>query len=111
GAKLVVEIVPGADANALRATCDSLKDRFERAVIVLATVEDDKVRLIAGVTKSMTSAVHAGDLINHVARQVGGKGGGRPEMAQAGGTDVARLEDAMRSVAPWVAERVAANPK
>ena len=110
GAKVVVEIVPGADANALRATCDSLKDRFERAVIVLATVEDDKVRLIVGVTKSMTSAVHAGDLINHVARQVGGKGGGRPDMAQAGGTDVARLEDAMRSVAPWVAERVAANP-
>ena len=74
GAKLIVEIIKGADMNALRATCDSLKDRFERAVVVLATVEDDKVRLIAGVTKTMTATVHAGDLINHVARQVGGKG-------------------------------------
>jgi len=110
GAKLIVEIIEGADMNALRATCDSLKDRFERAVVVLATVEDDKVRLIAGVTKTMTATVHAGDLINHVARQVGGKGGGRPDMAQAGGTDASRLEEAMRSVTPWVAERAAKNP-
>ena len=110
GAKLIVEIIAGADMNALRATCDSLKDRFERAVVVLATVEDDKVRLIAGVTKAMTATVHAGDLINHVARQVGGKGGGRPDMAQAGGTDASRLEEAMRSVTPWVTERAAKNP-
>ena len=110
GAKLIVEIIVGADMNALRATCDSLKDRFERAVVVLATVEDDKVRLIAGVTKAMTATVHAGDLINHVARQVGGKGGGRPDMAQAGGTDASRLEEAMRSVTPWVTERAAKNP-
>jgi alanyl-tRNA synthetase len=110
GAKLIVEIIEGADMNALRATCDSLKDRFERAVVVLATVEDDKVRLIAGVTKAMTATVHAGDLINHVARQVGGKGGGRPDMAQAGGTDASRLEEAMRSVTPWVTERAAKNP-
>ncbi len=109
-AKLIVEIIEGADMNALRATCDSLKDRFERAVVVLATVEDDKVRLIAGVTKTMTATVHAGDLINHVARQVGGKGGGRPDMAQAGGTDPSRLEAAMRSVIPWVTERAAKNP-
>ena len=110
GAKLIVEIIEGADMNALRATCDSLKDRFARAVVVLATVEDDKVRLIAGVTKTMTAMVHAGDLINHVARQVGGKGGGRPDLAQAGGTDPSRLEEAMRSVTPWVIERAAQNP-
>ena len=110
GAKLIVEIIEGADMNALRATCDSLKDRFERAVVVLATVEDDKVRLIAGVTKIMTATVHAGDLVNHVARQVGGKGGGRPDLAQAGGTDPSRLEAAMRSVIPWVTERAAKNP-
>ena len=110
GAKLIVEIIEGADMNALRATCDSLKDRFERAVVVLATVEDDKVRLIAGVTKAMTATVHAGDLINHVARQVGGKGGGRPDLAQAGGTDASRLEEAMRSVTSWVTERTAKNP-
>ena len=110
GAKLIVEIIKGADMNALRATCDSLKDRFERAVVVLATVEDDKVRLIAGVTKTMTATVHAGDLINHVARQVGGKGGGRPDLAQAGGTDPSQLEEAMRSVTSWVTERAAHNP-
>ena len=110
GAKLIVEIIEGADMNALRATCDTLKDRFERAVIVLATVEDDKVRLIAGVTKPMTATVHAGDLINHVARQVGGKGGGRPDMAQAGGTDPSRLDEAMRSVIPWVTERASKTP-
>ncbi len=110
GAKLIVEIVEGADMNALRATCDTIKDRFERAVVVLATVEDDKVRLIAAVTKTMTATVHAGDLINHVARQVGGKGGGRPDLAQAGGTEPSRLEEAMRSVVPWVTERVAHNP-
>ena len=107
GAKLIVEIIEGADMNALRATCDSLKDRFERAVVVLATVEDDKVRLIAGVTKTMTATVHAGDLINHVARQVGGKGGGRPDLAQAGGTDASRLEAAMGSVTDWVTARAA----
>ena len=105
GAKLIVERIDGADMNALRATCDRLKDRFERAVIVLATVEDDKVRLLAGVTKSMSATIHAGELVNHVAQQIGGKGGGRPDMAQAGGTDIARLDEALRSVTEWVTAR------
>jgi len=106
GIKVIVETLPGADSNALRAACDNLKDRFERAVIVLATVEDDKVRLIAGVTKNITATVHAGELANHVAVQVGGKGGGRADMAQAGGTDASRLDDALDSVAAWVAARI-----
>ncbi len=107
GAMVVAEILQGVDMDTLRSTCDRLKDQFERAVIVLATVEDDKVRLVAGVTKNLTKQVHAGHLINHVAQQVGGKGGGRPDMAQAGGTEVAHLVDAIASVHDWVAEKTA----
>ena len=106
GATVVAECLEGADMNTLRATCDRLKDRFERAVVVLAAVEDGKIRLVAGVTKSFSDTVHAGQLVNHVAQQIGGKGGGRPDMAQAGGNDVARLDEALASVPAWVAERV-----
>ena len=73
-AKVVAELIEGADMETLRTACDRLKDRFERAAIVLATVEDGKVRLVAGVTKNLTDSVQAGKLVNHVAQQVGGKG-------------------------------------
>ena len=103
--KVISEVISGADMATLRSTMDGLKDRLPHAVIVLATVEDDKVRLIAGVTKDLTSRMAAGKLVNHVAKQVGGKGGGRPDMAQAGGDDPSKLDVALASVAPWVEEQ------
>ena len=106
GAMVVAKVIDGADMGTLRSTCDRLKDRFERAVIVLGAVEDGKVRLVAGVTKTFANVVHAGELVNFVAQQVGGKGGGRPDMAQAGGSEPDKLNDALRSVAGWVTERV-----
>ena len=85
---------------------DKLKDKLKTAAIVLATVKDGKVSLIAGVTQDMTSKLKAGELVNHVARQVGGKGGGRPDMAQAGGSDPSGLHEALKSVEGWVRERL-----
>ena len=85
---------------------DKLKDKLKTAAIVLATVKDGKVSLIAGVTSDMTSKLKAGELVNHVAKQVGGKGGGRPDMAQAGGTDPSGLDAALNSVSGWVQERL-----
>lgn len=105
-ARVVAEIIDGADMDALRSTCDRLKDRLERAVIVLGTVEDGKARLVAGVTKNLADRVHAGKLVNHVAQQLGGKGGGRPDMAQAGGPDAAQLPAAIASAPAWVAEQL-----
>ncbi|MGE0482970.1 MAG: alanine--tRNA ligase [Gammaproteobacteria bacterium] len=107
GVTVIAERVDGADMNTLRDACDKLKDRFARAVVVLAAVEDDKVRLVAGVTKPLIDIINAGQLVNHVALQVGGKGGGRPDMAQAGGTDASKLDAALASVADWAAERLA----
>jgi alanyl-tRNA synthetase len=104
--KVLAEIIEGADAAALRDAMDKLKDRLPRAAIVLATVEDGKVRLVAGVTKDLTGKLHAGNLAGFVAGQVGGKGGGRPDMAQAGGTDAAALPTALASVPGWVAEQL-----
>lgn len=106
GAMVIAEVMDGADMGTLRAACDRLKDRFDRAVVVLGAVENDKVRLVAGVTKNFSDTVHAGELINFVAQQVGGKGGGRPDMAQAGGSDASKLDDAIESVGGWVAEHV-----
>jgi alanyl-tRNA synthetase len=98
--------VEGADAKTLRETLDQLKDRLKSAAIVLGAVNDGKVSLIAGVTSDLTGRVKAGDLVNYVAQQVGGKGGGRPDMAQAGGTDAAKLPLALESVRPWVEQRL-----
>ena len=84
---------------------DKLKDKLQTAAIVLASVVDGKVSLIAGVTKDATAKVKAGELVNFVAQQVGGKGGGRPDMAQAGGTDPSGLPAALAGVAGWVGER------
>jgi len=102
GTKLLAATLEGADANALRETMDKLKDKLKSAVIVLASVADGKVSLAAGVTADLTGKVKAGELVNHVAGQVGGKGGGKPDMAMAGGTEPANLPQALASVKAWV---------
>ncbi|MFL6570762.1 MAG: alanine--tRNA ligase, partial [Burkholderiales bacterium] len=106
GAKVLAVTLDGADPKTLRDTMDKLKDRLKSAAIVLGAVNDGKVSLIAGVTSDLTAKMKAGDLVNFVAQQVGGKGGGRPDMAQAGGTEPAKLPDALQSVRTWVEERV-----
>jgi alanyl-tRNA synthetase len=106
GAKVLATTVEGADAKVLREAIDQLKDRFKSAAIVLGSTEGGKVTLIAGVTSDLTDKIKAGDLVNHVATQVGGKGGGRADMAQAGGTNTAALPAALQSVRSWVAERL-----
>jgi alanyl-tRNA synthetase len=105
GAKLLTATLEGIDPATLRETLDKLKDRLKSAVIVLATVRDEKVSLIAGVTADLTNRIKAGELVNFVAQQVGGKGGGRPDMAQAGGTQPEGLAGALRGVRAWVSER------
>ncbi|MCC7411311.1 MAG: alanine--tRNA ligase [Gammaproteobacteria bacterium] len=106
GVKVLAARIDGLDAAALRANADRLRDRLGRAALVLGTIEDGKVRLVATVTKDLTARLHAGELVNHVAGQVGGKGGGRPDLAQAGGTEPAGLDAALRSVPQWVSERL-----
>ena len=106
GVKVVAASIDGADAKSLRETVDKLKDRLKSAAIVLGSVADGKVTLIAGVTGDLVAKVKAGELVNHVATQVGGKGGGRPDMAQAGGTDPASLPAALQSVRGWVEQRL-----
>ena len=106
GAKVLAATLDGADARTLREAMDKLKDRLKSAAIVLGAVNDGKVSLIAGVTSDLTGKVKAGELVNFVAQQVGGKGGGRPDMAQAGGTEPAKLSTALQSVKNWVEQRV-----
>jgi alanyl-tRNA synthetase len=106
GAQVLATTIEGADAKVLRETLDQLKGRLKSAAIVLGSTEGGKVTLIAGVTSDLTNRIKAGDLVNHVATQVGGKGGGRPDMAQAGGTNPAALPAALQSVQSWVAERL-----
>ena len=106
GAKLLAAELPGADVKALRETLDRLKDKLKEAVIVLASKADGKVTLIAGVTPQLTAKVKAGDLVNFVAQQVGGKGGGRADMAQAGGTQPENLGAALKSVHAWANDRL-----
>ena len=106
GAKVLAAEIDGADAKALRETLDKLKDKLGSAAIVLASREGGKVTLIAGVTSDLTDRVKAGELVNHVATQCGGKGGGRPDMAQAGGTLPDNLPKALASVAAWVEAKV-----
>jgi len=102
--KVISQAIDGADMTTLRSAMVGLKDRMDLAVIVLATVEGDKVRLIAGVTKDLTDRIAAGKLVNYIAGQVGGRGGGRPDMAQAGGNDPSKLKAALASVVGWVEE-------
>lgn len=102
GVKVLAAKMEGADTNTLRETLDKLKDKLEPAVVILAAVDGEKVTLVAGVSKSATDRFKAGELVNHVAQQVGGKGGGRPDMAQAGGKDPSKLAEALASVKAWV---------
>ncbi|MFZ9556018.1 MAG: alanine--tRNA ligase [Limnohabitans sp.] len=106
GLKVLAAKLEGADAKTLRDTMDKLKDKLKTAAIVLAAVDGDKVQIAAGVTADSVGKVKAGDLVNFVAQQVGGKGGGKPDMAMAGGTDARALPQALASVAAWVEQRV-----
>jgi alanyl-tRNA synthetase len=106
GLKVLAAVLPGADAKTLRETMDKLKDKLKTAAIVLAAVAGDKVQLAAGVTADSLDRVKAGELVNFVAQQVGGKGGGKPDMAMAGGTDAAGVPAALASVPAWVAQRL-----
>ena len=106
GIKVLAAQLDGADAKVLRETLDQLKNKLKSAAIVLASVQDGKVQLAAGVTSDVLAKVKAGELVNFVAQQVGGKGGGKPDMAMAGGTDPKGLPSALQSVQSWVAERL-----
>ena len=105
GVKLLAVKLEGADSKSLRTTLDQLKNKLASGVIVLATVEGDKVTVIAGVTADLTSRFKAGDLVQHISTQLGGKGGGRPDMAQGGGTNVAALPQALNSVSLWLQQK------
>ncbi len=109
GIKVLASRIDGADVKVLRETLDQVKNKLGQAAVVLASVEDGKVRLVAGVSKAETKRVKAGDLVNSVASQVGGRGGGRPDMAQAGGDNPENLDAALASVADWVRQQVAGD--
>jgi len=106
GVNVLAANIAGSDSKTLRDLVDQLKDKLGDAAIVLSTVQDNKVTLIAGVSKSQTSRIKAGELVNSVALQVGGKGGGRPDMAQAGGDNPGALDSALESVPSWVAAKL-----
>jgi len=105
GVKVLAAKLEGVDAKTLRETLDQLKNKLKSGVVVLAVIDGDKVSLAAGVTSDLTGRFKAGELVNHVAQQVGGKGGGKPDMAMAGGTDAAALPAALASVRDWVAAK------
>ena len=106
GIKVIAKRLDGADARTLRETVDKLKDKLGTAALVLASVDGEKVSLVAGVTKDKTNTIKAGELVNFVAQQVGGKGGGRADMAQAGGNDPSGLEAALAKVPDWIREKI-----
>ena len=106
GIHVLARDMDGADPKTLRDTVDRLKNKLGAAVIVLGTVRDEKVSLVAGVTKDSTDKVKASDLVNYVAQQVGGRGGGRADMAQAGGNNPAALQGALASVTDWVIQKI-----
>jgi alanyl-tRNA synthetase len=106
GLKILAAKLEGADAKTLRDTMDQLKNKLKTAAIVLAAVDGGKVQLAAGVTADSVGRIKAGELVNFVAQQVGGKGGGKADMAMAGGTDASQLAGALASVQAWVAERL-----
>ena len=107
GIKVLAARLEGADAKGLRETVDQLKNKLGAAAVILAAVNGDKVALVAGVTKAETGRVKAGELVNHVATQIGGRGGGRPDMAQAGGSQPENLDAALASVGDWVKQQLA----
>ncbi len=106
GVMVLAATLDSADVKTLRDTVDQLKNKLGAAAVILATVADNKISLIAGVTKAETARIKAGDLVNYVAQQVGGKGGGRPDMAQAGGSEPENLDEALASVALWVKQQL-----
>ncbi|MDI9331530.1 MAG: alanine--tRNA ligase [Alphaproteobacteria bacterium] len=106
GLKVLAAQLPGADAKVLRDTLDKLKDKLKTAAIVLASIEGDKVQIAAGVTADSVGRIKAGELVNFVAQQVGGKGGGKPDMAMAGGTQPAALPQALAGVGDWIASKL-----
>jgi alanyl-tRNA synthetase len=106
GVKVLASRVDGVDPKAMREAIDRVKDKLQNAVVVMGSVDDGKVRLAAGVTRNNTDRIRAGELINFVAEQVGGKGGGRPDFAQAGGTNPDGLDAALKSVPGWVSEHL-----
>jgi alanyl-tRNA synthetase len=108
GVKLLAHRLNGVDPKALRGMVDQLKSRLSSAVILLAAVTDDKISLVAGVSPELSSRVRAGDLVGAVAAQVGGKGGGRPDMAMGGGSDVDALDGAIAGVRAWLSDRLGA---
>jgi alanyl-tRNA synthetase len=99
-------VLQGVEAKALRALVDDFKNQLGSAIIVLGIAEENKVSLIAGVTKDLVLRVKAGELINYVSKQVGGKGGGRPDMAQAGGSEPQNLDSAIASVKNWLEDKL-----
>src|SRR5690606_8994412 len=105
--KVLAAQVEGLDREGLRNMVDQLKNKLGKGVVLLATVEDDKVSLVAGVSKDATAEVKAGDLVRYVAEKLGGKGGGRPDMAQGGGSDIAALPSALEGIAAWVKQQLA----
>nr|MDQ3960065.1 alanine--tRNA ligase [Pseudomonadota bacterium] len=106
GVKVLATVLEEADAATLRMTADQLKGTLGTAAFVLASIDNSTIRLVAGVTKDITQTIRAGDLVNFVARQVGGKGGGRPDLAQGGGNDPSKLSAALQSVPGWVREQI-----
>ena len=108
GIKVLAARIEGADNKMLRETLDQLKNKLGSAAVVLGAVDGDKIMLVAGVTSDQTGSIKAGELVNQVAQQVGGKGGGRPDMAQAGGSQPENLPDALASVEDWVKQQLAA---
>lgn len=106
GVNYLVAELPDADVNSLRDTVDQLKNKLGTSAVMLASVEDGKVRLIAGVSKDLTGRIKAGDWVNIAAQIVGGKGGGRPDMAQAGGPDSARLPEALEAARAWMKKQL-----
>ena len=108
GFKVLAAKLEESNPKALRDTLDQLKNKLGTSVVVLATVDDQKVSLVAGVSSDGTNRIKAGPLVNFVAQQVGGRGGGRPDMAQAGGNDPAMLDEALCSVPDWVRAQLSA---
>ena len=106
GIKVLATRMDGVDAKPLREAVDRFKDKLKSAVVVIGSVDNGKVRLAAGVTKDNVDKIKAGDVIKPVAEQVGGKGGGRPDFAQAGGCKPEALDKALKSVPAWVAEQL-----
>ncbi|EJS87609.1 alanyl-tRNA synthetase [Pasteurella multocida subsp. multocida str. Anand1_buffalo] len=103
---VIVQKLDGVDTKSLRVVVDDLKNQLSSAVIVFASVVEEKVNLIVGVTSDLTSKVKAGELVNLLAQQVGGKGGGRPDMAMAGGTQIENVDHALSFATTWLKENL-----